>query len=370
MLPKLLPSVGSTFSIGLELGPERLNMVQMERADSGIGIRAIASVPYACSRDDLCKNPEILKALLKQAYAAQPFKGKRVVSCLPAEHIKIINLSYKHVEGQPDSVPIVAELRERLQGEINEMVVDFMVLRQENTESGKRDALVAMAPRKKIIAYLDLLTNAGLQVDVLDIGPSALARLVRHAGARHTPGFPLLPNVLLVNFGSESSFLTIIWGRRLMLDRAVDFSENRMLSRLKQVLNMSEDLSMNLLYEQHPNNNTTNDTGEAETSKMIDDILRPEITTLVQEINKTLVYMASKTRGKSVDKIYLTGQVARYPGILKQLQSQLHVPVDVLDPVSVFASEKSRLKIDDSIGTMASIAMTTGLALREVPEHG
>lgn len=367
-LPNLLPKLGNKYGIGIYVGHDSLNMVQMEQATDHACIRAIASVPYQCTRDDLYQNPQKLKALLKQAYAMQPFKGKHVVSCLPADQIKIITISYSCTEGQPDAAAVVAELRARLKDELDGMVVDFMTLRQEEIDSGQRDALVALAPRDKVVAYLDLLTGAGLKVDALDIGPAALTRLVVHAGAIHTPEFPILPNVLLANFGAESSFLTVIWGRRLMLDRAVEFSENRIFSRLEQVLKMPQELAMRLLYEK----NVASDTqphNSIETDQMVTEVLRPEMALLLQEINKTLVYMASRTRGKSVDKIYLAGRVARYPGILDYLREQLQVSVNILDPVEVFATEKCRSH-DQSLGTMAGIALATGLALRGVPEHG
>ncbi len=367
-LPNLLPKPGNKYGIGIYVGHDRLNMVQMEQATDHACIRAIASVPYQCTRDDLYQNPQKLKALLKQAYAMQPFKGKHVVSCLPADQIKIITISYSYTEGQPDAAAVVAELRARLKDELDGMVVDFMTLRQEESDSGKREALVALAPREKVVAYLDLLTSAGLKVDALDIGPAALTRLVVHAGAIHEPEFPILPNVLLVNFGAESSFITVIWGRRLMLDRAVEFSENRIFSRLEQVLKMPQELAMHLLYEK----NTASDTqphNSIETDQMVTEVLRPEMALLLQEINKTLVYMASRTRGKSVDKIYLAGRVARYPGILDYLREQLQVSVNVLDPVEVFTTEKCRSH-DQGLGTMAGIALATGLALRGVPEHG
>jgi Tfp pilus assembly PilM family ATPase len=173
-----------------------------------------------------------------------------------------------------------------------------------------------------------------------------------------------LPNVLLVNFGAESSFITIIWGRRLMLDRSVEFSENRLFSRLKQVLDMPQELALHLLYEKDAAPDKPN-----ETKQMVVEVLMPEVVQLLQEINKTLVYMASRSRGKSVDKIYLTGRVARYSGILNYLREQLHVPVDILDPLEVFASKNCKSH-DQGLSTMAGIALTTGLALRGVAEHG
>jgi len=360
-----IPRMNRAFSLGLELGLNRLNLVQMERASSHASIRAMASIAHPFSFEELHKDPQKLKASLKQAYAIQPFKGNRVVSCLPADQIKIITIAFRPVEGEKDTVPVIAELRERLKGELDDLVVDFMTLRQDEANSDRRDALVALAPRDKVVAHLDLLARAGLEVDALDIGPAALARLVSHAGAIHAPGFPNLPNVLLVNFGADSSYLTVIWGRRLMLDRAVDFSENRLFSRLKQVLDMPQELALRLLYDHARPDSNLGVPDEAR--KMVGEVLRPEINALLQEINKTLVYMASRTRGKSVDKIYLAGRVCNYPGVLISLGEQLHVPVEKLDPVTVFGAQNTRFAND--LGTMAGMALTTGLALRGVREH-
>lgn len=366
-LPKVLPGFGRDLSIGLEMGPDRLNLVQMELVAGRPSIRAIASLPYPCPREELQQHPQRLKLLLKQAYALQPFKGKHVVSCLPTDQIKIITVSYRCGEGQADATAIVAELRERLKGDLDGMVVDFMNLRQEETDAGQRDALVALAPRDKVMAYLDMLTGAGLEVDALDIGPAALARLVSHAGALSTAEFPRLPNVLLVNFGADSSFLTVIWGRRLMLDRAVEFSENRMLSCLKQVLDMPEELAIRLLYEKNAPLSIENGSPD-EVSQMVAQVLRPEIAQLLQEINKTLVYMASRTRGKSVDQIFLSGRAACYPGIMNSLREKLKIPVEILDPVVVFASKHGNPH-EAGLGAVAGIALTTGLALRGVPTN-
>ena len=362
----MLKNVGQQFSIGLDLGLDRLNLVQMENHDGKPRIRAIASLPLGCTRDEIYDHPSRLKDLLVHAYAQQPFKGKRVVSCLPTDLVKIITVPYRHTEKQSDAEAVVSELQDRMRSELNEMVVDFKTLRHEEDESGKREALVALAPRNRVEAYLDLLGAAGLSVDALDIGPAALVRLVSHAGAILSSDFPLTPNVLLVNFGAESSFVTVISGRRLMLDRAVEFSENGVLARLKQSLDMSHEVASNLLYH-HADADGSKD---READQMIMEVLRPQINQLVQEINKTMIYMASKTRGKSVDMVYLAGGIAHYGRMLNSLQAQLQVPVCLLDPLEVFESNQLSTHIREGLGTMVGLAMTTGLALRGVPEHG
>jgi len=365
-LPKL--TRGKPLHIGLDLGPERLNLVQMKQVAGKPMLHALASLPYPCPRDELFAQPQLLRALLKTAFAEQPFKGRQVVSNLPAEKVKIMTMSYRRAEGQSAEQAIVAELRERFKGELDNLVVDFTLLRLADPDAGQQEALVVMAPREQVMKHLNLLTASGLEVLALDIGPAALARLVVHVGAQQTPGFPLLPNALLINFGAESSFLTVIWGRRLMLDRAVEFSENRIFKRLKQVLDMPQDLAQRLLY---PPLAEPQDTPAApdESEQMLADVLHPELTLLLQEVNKTLVYMASRTRGKSVDVIFLTGPLARYSRLVRSLSTQLGVPIRQLNPVLEFTENKPPLALRE-LGSLSGMALTTGLALRGVAEIG
>jgi type IV pilus assembly protein PilM len=243
------------------------------------------------------------------------------------------------------------------------MVVDYLPLRQEDADAGKRDALVALASREHVLTYLKALTSAGLQVDALDIGPAALARVVKHAGARHFPEFPQKPNALLINFGADASYLTVIWGRRTVLDRGVEFCENRLLNRLKLALDMSPELAIQVLYR------AAGEDGEHdETARIVAEVFRPELALLHQEISKTLVYMASRTRGKSVDAVFLAGPIACYHRLVQSLRQQLNVPVYILNPVADFSAPENR-DDDATLGTMAGMALTAGLALREVPDY-
>jgi type IV pilus assembly protein PilM len=327
-LPKLLPRMGHRFSIGLDLGPGALNLVQMESSSGKTCIQAVASLPCTSPIGDLYENPRELKALLQQAFAMQAFKGTHVVSCLPAKDIRITTIAYRPTKGQSNSEAILAELRERLGDELNDLVLDFMTVRHEGTEVSDGEALVALAPRKMVLTYLELLTEAGLEVSALDFGPAALARLVRHAGALGWPDFPSLPNALLVNFSADASFVTVLSGRRLMLDRAVA---------------------------------TEGKIGEAP---------RPEISQLLQEIRRTLEYMALKTPGNSIDIIYLAGSAAGDPAVLTAIREQFQIRVEVLNPIALFESSSCELRHDHGIGMMPGVALAAGLALREVPEHG
>jgi type IV pilus assembly protein PilM len=351
-------------AIGLFLGRDSVNLVQMEETDKYLRVRALAAIPMPNARVECIQHPQRLRDTIRRAKASHPFAGSKVVSSLSAQVVKISMMDYKRLRGQSDEQCLVAELRERMGADLDEMVVDFINLRQNESETEVGEALVAMAPKRDVVAYLEALTAAGLNVQSLDVGPNALARVVRHSGAQNWSDFPKLPNALVMNVGEHSSFLSVIWGRRLILDRPIQFSESRLVARLVAVLGMTDDLARHLLHHLEGPSGDILDTKHA-----VLEVLHPEIQSLQQEINKTLVYMASKTRGKSVDVIHLVGSATRYPSLLAGLEKALQVPIMPVNPIGMFAVRAADSMADPTLGMKSGIVMATGLALREFSER-
>lgn len=350
--------------IGLEVAAERLHMVQFDDGEPPRRVRAAVSVPFPGSRDELLADRGRFRKLVRFARARAAFHGSRVVSCLPQGELRILTLNYRKGAGQSDADAIVAELRERLKSELDEAIVDFMPIRGDRAETSERSAIVAVAQRARVMAYLALLEHAGLEPEALDIGPAALARLIGNLGDGTR-----FANALLINFGQARSYVSLIWGRRLMLDRDVAFCEQRLAGRLSQVLRMSEHDILRLLLSNGFRACDPADALAAEIAGAIADISRPEIATLVTEINKTLIYAASRTHGQTVEQVYLMGSVARYPGIAEHLQSLISVPVAVVNPFSVFPAASAVAK-EEALDPIAGIGLATGLALRSINGHG
>ena len=386
---------GKTYDIGLHIGLESVNLLQLQPGEPRPAVRAVASLTHGTSRDELIGDPARLKALIKRAFAGQPFRGNRVVTCLPNEQIKILLLSYTMAEGTPEADAVIRELRERVPEQIDGMVVDYIPVRQEHP-SRPKEAIVAMAARDKVTAYLDTLTAAGLEVASLDIAPAALARLLSWISAEDEA---TNPNLLLINFGARSSYLTVVWGRRLMLDRSIEFAEQRLLARLKNILDIPEPAGKRLLLERGFGTGTGRDDADeitdtlkevlrpefaalkrevsqtllgagsgaaGEISDTLKEVLRPEFATLKAEVDNTLVYAASRAHGRTVDRIYVVGSIARYPGIEHLLREQFSLPLKILDPFSIFSHRLSEKELS-WLWPRSGVAAATGLALRGVP---
>lgn len=358
----------ATGEIGLALTTERANLVQFDKpAAGGPLIRAAASLPYPCPRDELLADPRRLKALLRQARSEHDFKGRRVISCLRAAELQIFPISYMTAPGQDDAVAIIGELRERLKGALDASVIDYLPIRKEDGDSMRREALVAVASREAVLRHLDLLEDAGLQPSAIDIGPAALARLVSFVN--ETERREQHPNALVINFGSAKSYFSVVWGRRLILDREIEFGDRSLIDRVGRLLGMNEDLAKRLLHECGFRVEPTGDGGDPEMARTLIEVLRPELAMLTAEVNKTLIYTASRSRGRSIDRVYLLGSVSRYPGIDRLIQEMLAVPVEVLDPFRAFGGAMREAQLD-RLRPIAGISLACGLALRGLMQHG
>ncbi len=351
--------------IGLDIAMEKLHMMQLFAEGDPPMILAAISLSYAGGRDALLADRKKLKALIDRARSARPFRGNTVVSSLPQDDLRTMALTYQQAAGQSEDEAIIGELRDRLKEEMDDSVVDFIKVRSHEGEGAEKSAIVAIARRDRVLAYLGTLASAGLQVKALDIGPAALARLVASMGED-----VCYANALVINFGKERSYLSLIWGRRLMLDREVAFGETRLVTRLAQTLDMAPALAADLLYR-HGFHAAGAEVGtdEAEITRTTTEVLRPEFSALAGEVAQTLIYAASKTRGQSVERIYLMGGIARYPRIASLIEALVSMPVEVLNPFTVFTAGPDACVLAE-LEPVAGIGLATGLALRGSARYG
>jgi type IV pilus assembly protein PilM len=194
-----------------------------------------------------------------------------------------------------------------------------------------------------------------LNVRALDIASMALKRLVAWSDKGEGRDGQ---NALLIDIGPAATELMVISGRRLMLERAVEFGEQRLVARVARLLELQEPTARRLLSDH---------VGQASAPSELDgalrEILGTEFMVLKTEVGKTLDYAASKTRGNGVETIFLVGAAARFPGIAQLLSSAFAKPVRLLDPLAMFAH---RLSAEQVAALSCGAAVAIGLAVRGV----
>lgn len=350
--------------IGLDLGPERLQLVQMDVLGGAPRMRAMASLPYPDGRDAVLGSPARLRALLRAAMRGRSFTGRRVVTCMPPEQVRLWPESYRVTHDQSEGATVLALALERVGGSAADWVVDFIPVRRESAETAPRDAIVTCARREHVLAQLNLLAGAGLEVDAVEVGPVAVQRLMAAVSATTAE-----QNLLTINVGHARSFFTVFAGRRLMVERDAALGEQVLIARVARELELAPQEARELVYRYGFGDAAGHGDGtrEQEISHVLAAILKPCLLELVEDVEKIVVYTASKLRGAAVDRVYLLGSLARWPGAAETLSRLLALPAEVMDPLAAFAAPPEVIAALDAEGA-TGLALATGCALRGIVE--
>ncbi len=341
------PAIRRNTPIGFDLASERLNLAQITRAGTELRWQAVAGLPYPTPRAELLADPAAFRSFVRDGFKRHGFRGRRVVSVLPPGELQVISVDYTTPNGQDDTATLLRTLKERFKSGLDDAVVDVLPIRRP-PESNLRSAVVAVAPRERVIAHLDLLQSAGLEPVAVDIGPAALARVARAL----VTGDPRA-NQLIINFGARHSYLTLLWGRRLMFDRSLDFGEAHLADTLARNLDLPAERALALLRK-----HGLPSRGD-EISSTIVELLQPDFQQLAHEVARVLIYFASQTHGGSVDGIYICGSIARLGGAADFIGRLLAMPVQVLDLWKIPGNEGVPI-----VEPPAGMTVAAGLALR------
>jgi type IV pilus assembly protein PilM len=343
--------------IGVDLGRNGLRLVQFVNNGSDLALHASMFVPFSVELHESSKH---LRALIKKVFRKNGFVGREVIACVQPEDAKIMMLSYMHKPGKQDEELIVQRIAERVDDDISNYVIDYMMVRPEVRDGQERSVLVAMAQRKAVINYLEHLRKAGLDVKLLEIEPTAIRRLV---SARHDHDHTA--NLVTVSMGNSKTYITVLSGRRLIYERDIGFGEQQLIALLCKELELDEREARSMFVHDEAAYTQGIDQGEhnASVTDALYSVLKPLFMELVEDINMALVYAASETRGTPVKHVYLTNLIATWHGIESFIGSLIDVPVSVLMPFEGYRNAQSVESVSDP-----RAAVVTGMALHGMTE--
>jgi type IV pilus assembly protein PilM len=363
-IDKIFPSAPF---IGLDLGMEKLNMVQVDFKSGEPVIIAASSDYHNSSYQELVLQPELFKALIKNTIKLAGFKGRKVVATVPTPLLKIIFLNFQCKADEIEDQALLNALKQRIDGNLSDYVIDYLPINPQMNEQINRVALVAMAKNDAIDGFLELLNYCGLAVEALEIGPVAIKRLVSALTRSEQT-----QKVLTINFGAQKSYLTVIWNNELLLDREIDFGIDNVINAIAKAFDINNKTALKVLHEYGLATEEStellfeDDLDEEDDSRMTSvllDVLRPSFFQLSEEIKDVLVYVASETRGGAVELIYLMGSLSRISAVDKVIDGLISIPVQTINPFFGFSAEEKPTLLND-LGPLSGVAVATGLSMR------
>ena len=337
-LPKIGIDIGSASIKLVELAPERKGMWKLVTAASMTTPPGF-SVESGASGSGMS---QVISKLVKESGA----RSRRVIVALPEEQAS------SHIIEMP--IMKDEELKKALQWQVeqyipipSEKAVWSSQVIGKHESSGTMEVLLVAAAKNLVNGYVQIMEQAGLEVEVLETELVAEARSLASEK---------LPFVLIVDIGAKSSDLGVVNRGQLVFARTIPTSGASFNRAIETGLGLDA-----LQADEYKNSYgfAANQLGGKVAAAM-----KPVLDVVANEIKKTVDFYVSKHPGEVVNAVILSGGVASVPEIVTMLSAILGVEVVVGNPfVNVNMNDKQRTLLAGA-GPFYSVAV--GLAMREL----
>ncbi|MBD2355524.1 pilus assembly protein PilM [Tolypothrix sp. FACHB-123] len=357
----------SNKGVGIELAPERVNIVQLRKQRQGFKIEALISVevPEGLVTDGQITDPPAMAQLIQQALADNKIKASRVATAVPGRD-SIVRL-----------IPVPAELDDK---ELREMVlnheaalylpypreeadVDYQKLGYFVDEDGiEKVQVLLVATRKEVTdTYISTFEQAGLEIDVLEINSFALIRTIRDQLRQFGPQ----EAAVLVDIEFDSSEIAIIVNGVPQFSRTVPIGTYQMQQALSKAMSLPTSRDMELLQGMAIMTAPIEGgkTGLTDINPGMAAILRV-LGELTDELRRSIDFYLNQSENLEIAQIFLAGPGGGLQQLDEFFTQRLSLPTAQIDPITSLSLELNEEKYP--VVQRSGLATVMGLGMREV----
>jgi len=357
---------GAKSGIGIELTPERLNLVQLKKQGQAYKLVTYISeeMPEDLIQDGQITDPPALVELLQTVLSENKIKTKKVATAIPGRDV-ISRL-----------IPVPAELDDR---ELRDMVlnqeaglylpfpreeadVDYQKLGFFVDEDGIEKVQVLLVAARKDITdlYLNTFQEAGLEVDVLEISSFSLIRTIR----QQLRQFSSQEAVAIADIEFDNTEISIVVDGVPHFSRTVPMGAFQIQNALARAMNLPPSRNTELLQGMTvPVNPVGGMTGNTTSSNPGAAAMLRVLGELADELRRSIDFYLNQDENLEVAQLLLAGPGGGLGQLDEFFTQRLSVPTSHIDPI-----ESLGIEVDEEIPEVQrpGMGVVLGLGLREV----
>lgn len=364
-LKKLLPKKSK--GIGLELTPDRLNIVQLSQNGPTYKLETFVSaeIPEGVITEGLIADPPEMAQIIQATLAEHKLKPKGIATAIPSK------------EGVIRIIPVPAELSDK---ELRDMVnqeaglylpfpreeadVDYQKLNTFADEDGiEKVQVLLVATRKEVTdTYISTFREAGLKIDVLEITSFSLLRTVRDLVLQVPPEEALV----MADIEFDSTEIAIMVDGIPQFSRTIPIGTYQIQTAVNQALNLPPSRDTTMLQDMVVPANPTEITGSGKMGESQPEIqaITKVLTELGEELRRSIDFFVNQSEGLEASQLLLAGPGAVIGQIDEFFNQRLAMTTTIVDPVQSISVEVDEEKVTQAM--RPSLGVVLGLGMREV----
>jgi type IV pilus assembly protein PilM len=306
--------------IGLDIGTANIKMAEVDFSKKGSTLVnfLIMPTPNRAINAGEIADPAAISDALKLMSANLRSKRKSVAvglwgTSVISKRILIPQMDEKLVSGQ-----IRWEAEQYIPFDINEVNIDFKILKSFQTNPENMDILLVAARQDVAFLYQDIVQSAGLQCGVIDVSGFALANcFLNNWGSQKGQ------TVALLNVGAAITNFVVIENGEVIFCRDIPVGGLTYTTEIHK--------GMGISIEEAEAMKISACTGQAAPEEVMR-ILQSTHEGLAEEVQSSLDFFVNTTPGLPVQQCLITGGASRTSGLINFLSQHTKMGFQIFDP--------------------------------------
>lgn len=333
-------------SIFYSIGSQRCSAVRIKKHGSSLLLANFASRTLAVeSSSEHAREAQVTAVIDELADELDLQKNEQVRILLSAQNVYTKWVPVPVLENRSDAEVIEMEARQAVPFSLDSVCWGYWHGKENEAQSD--EALIAAVRKEQLDQIAASFDSAGLQMDVIELSPFALANAFRY-------NYPeVKESVLLIDLGARVTSLIFLEGDKMYL-RTPTVGGMNLTTQIGKEFGLDVVASEALKKEKGLVGLGGVVVSEDEEQDALSKVLRNGMTRLHSEITRTLSVWRSQKGGSLPTKIYLAGGGAALPYTLEFLQEKLGLPVEYFQAVkNVAVSDSVSAEQTQSIAYLA-----------------
>jgi type IV pilus assembly protein PilM len=357
----------SSQHLGVELTPERVNIIQIEQGKKGTKVSAYLSLPLpeGSYQDGRIVDPDAIAEVLRQGLEDKKIKTRRAVSAVPVGEsvIRLIRLPAELDDFELRDMVLNQEAALYLPFAREDADVDFQKLETDIDEDGieRVEILLVATPREVTDSYLSIFENAGLQLKVLEVSSFALLRTLRNQLRQ----FDVSEAVALVNIDCDGSEISVVVNGIPQFNRKIPIGTYQLQSALSRAMNLPQSMGADLLQGMSVpmDIGAANETISGDAANPSAAAILRMLGDLSDELRRSIDFYLNQGDDLEISQVFLSGPGAGIGQIDEFFSIRLGYPATLVDPIGTLGIQN----FDEvPVAQRPSLGIVMGLGLREV----
>ncbi|MCK5714018.1 MAG: type IV pilus assembly protein PilM [Hyphomicrobiaceae bacterium] len=342
--------LGGKTTVGLDIGSGFLKLVAIDHGKGEPQLSGVSVTPVLADAivEGEIMDPGIVSDTIQGLFKTAGIKQKRVVVAVGGRDVIIKKIQVDRMKESEAYDVVRWEAQQHVPFDIEAVELDFQILDPDG-EGLQMDVLLVAAKRDLVEDKVQLLSQAGLEAEVVDVDAFALHNAF---GVNHPEAMEGL--TALLNIGHELTNVNVLDHGIPLLTRDLTVGTRKIREDLQRERGVSADDAEAMLkgFERSPD---------------LDPYMQGRGEEIAVGVERASAFLQSASReAGSIQRVYCCGGGARVPGLTDILHQRLNMPVEVANPIQ-------RLSVKDGVFDAVNLdevapllMLATGLALRSV----